>query len=112
MIAVRRVGCPIGVSVVRCKEFYAPAVFRDAVEFGNKSHHVGNVFGNVIRDDLVKLVVGKRIRNIAKVVNHVSRRARIVVYADGARMFVVAAADIEDFHKTDVRCQMLVFADI
>jgi hypothetical protein len=46
-------------------------------------------------------------------VYNVSRRARIIVQANRALLFVCAAADIENFHlnrcqMSDARCQILV----
>ncbi len=98
MIAVRRVGRPIGIRVMRRNELYASAVFRNAVKLGDESHHVGNVFDNVVGDDEIKFVVRERIRNDSQIVNHVSRRARVVVQANRAFVLIRAAADIENFH--------------
>ena len=99
MISMRRVGRPIGIRVMRRDEFNSPAVFRNAVKLRDKCHHVGNMFDGVARHDEIKLVVCKRIRNFAEIVNNIRRRARIVVQTDRAFLFICAAADIENFHS-------------
>ena len=84
MIAVRRVGRPVRVRIMRRDESDAPAVFRNAVKLGDESHYVRHVFDDVARDDQIEFVVGKRVGNFAEVVNHVGGRARIVVEPDRA----------------------------
>lgn len=97
MIPVRRVGCPVGIRVMRRDEADSTAGFGDAVEFRYKSHHVRYVFDDVARNYQIEFIVGKRIRNFSKIVNHVSRRARIVIQTDRAFELIRAAADIENF---------------
>ena len=82
MIAVRWVVRPIGICVMRRHEPDSPAVFCNAVKLADESHHIGNVLGDVPRNDKIEFAVGKGIRNRAQIVNDISRRPRIVVQAD------------------------------
>ena len=96
---MRRVGRPIGICVMRRQQFYRTAVFCNAVKLRDKSHHVREY---VRRHD------AKRSRQIhhrqtgrarfAQIVNHVRRRARIIVQSNRAFLFINAAADIENLH--------------
>ena len=65
MIAMRRVGRPIGIRVMRRDELNFSAVSRDAVKLGDESHHVRHVFDDVTRNDQIEFVIRKRVRNFA-----------------------------------------------
>jgi len=83
---------------VRRQQSYPAAVFRDAVKLGDERHHVRHMLGDVVRDDQIKFVIGKRVRHDAQIMNHVRPRARIIVEPDRAFIFIRPAADIEYFH--------------
>ena len=61
VIAVREVVRPVGVGVVRGKDFDVPAGFGDAVEFCDEGRRVWDVFDDVIAYDFIEFVVGERI---------------------------------------------------
>jgi len=71
MIAVRRIGGPVGIGVMRRDDRNAAAAFCDAIEFGDESHYVGNVLGDVAADDLVEFIIGERIWNRSEIVNYI-----------------------------------------
>ncbi len=100
-----RIGCPIGICVMRRDEFDRSAVFCYSVKFGDKRHHVRHVFDNVTRNDQIKFVIGKWIWHASKIVDHISRRARIVVQPDRTFIFICTATDIENFHQKDISPQ-------
>ena len=81
---------------MRRYDLNAAAWFADAMKFGDKGHHVGNVLGNVAADDLVKLAVSKWIRNRAQIVNDIGVGFGIRVHANRAGSFVPATTDIQD----------------
>ena len=74
MIAVRRIGGPVGVGVMRRDDRNAAAAFSDAIEFGDESHYVGNMLGDVTTDDPVEFIIGERIWNRSEIVNYISMR--------------------------------------
>jgi hypothetical protein len=86
---------------MRRKEPDAAAIAGNAVKFGHKGHYVGDVLGDVVRDDQIEFVIGKWVRYIAEVVDNVGGRSRIVVEADRPLEFVCAAADIENLGHRD-----------
>jgi hypothetical protein len=98
MVFVRRVACPVRICVVRRHKSDLAARFCYAVKLCDKTHYVRHVLDDVKRDDLVKFIIGKRIRKLAEVVYDVGPGLRIVVKADSAGKFVSAAAYIEDLH--------------
>lgn len=71
MIAVRRIGGPVGVGVMRRDDGNASAAFCDAIEFCDQGHYVGNVLGNVAANDLIEFIIGERIWNRSEIVNYI-----------------------------------------
>ena len=71
MIAVRRIGGPVGVGVMRRDNGNASAAFCDAIEFCDQGHYVGNVLNDVTANNFVELVVGKRIRHSTQIMNNI-----------------------------------------
>ena len=63
VVAVRRIGGPIRVRIVRRDDQNSAAGPGDAVKLGNERHHIRNMLGDMTANDLVKFVVRKRIRN-------------------------------------------------
>ena len=96
VVAVCRVGGPIRVRIVRRDDQNPAAGLRDAVEFGNKRHHIRNVLCDVTANDVVELVIRKRIGNRSKIVNDVCMGLRICVDADRAGGLVPATTDIKN----------------
>ena len=54
VIAVRRIGGPIGIRIVWRSDDYPPAGPGDAMQLSNKRHHVGHMFGDVTTDNFVE----------------------------------------------------------
>src|SRR5438132_12909026 len=59
MIAVRRIGGPVGMGVMRRDDRNAAAAFCDAIEFGTESNYVGNLFGELAAINWVKSISGE-----------------------------------------------------
>jgi len=97
VVAVRRIGGPIGVRIVRGDDQNSAAGPGDAVQLGNKCHHIRNMFGDVTTDDVVEFVIRKRIWNRSKIVNDVCVGLRICVDADRAGGLVPATTYVEYF---------------
>jgi len=95
VIAVRGIGGPVRVRVMRRYDLNAPSRFGDPMKFGDKGHDVGNMFSDVAADDSVKLVVSKRIRDWAQIVNDIGVGFGIGIHADRARSFIPATTNIE-----------------
>lgn len=72
------------------------ARFGDAVEFSHHEHEVFDVLYDLVADDEVELVIGKRVGRDVEVVNYVSVGAGIVVESDGSGRFARAATEIEN----------------
>src|SRR5690242_10772487 len=78
------------------ENFQNTAALGDAVEFGDKANHIRHVLDHVAANDLLELVVGKRIREDREIVNDVGVTARVCVDADSAGKLVLAAADVQN----------------
>ena len=104
MIAVRRIGGPIGVRIVRGDDQNSAAGPGDTVQLGNKRHHIRNMFGDMTTNDVVKFVIRKRIRNRSKIVNDVCVGLRICVDADRAGGLVPATTYVQN-----LRCGQRAF---
>jgi len=74
MVAVRRIGGPVGVGVMRRDDRNAAAAFCDAIEFGDESHYIGYMLGDVAADNLVEFIIGERIWNRSEIVNYIGMR--------------------------------------
>ncbi len=99
VIAMRRVGRPVGVGVMRRDEADRPAMSGDPIKLADKRHNIRNMLDHVTRYDQVKLVVRERVGNDAEVVDNVRGGSRIVVQADRTFKFIGPAADVEDLHR-------------
>src|SRR5689334_18199344 len=99
MVPMRRVVRPVRVSVVRRGYPDVATGLSYTVKLCKESHYIRNMLDDVAGDDQVKLVVLKRVRQIAEVVDDVGGRSWVVVQADGPGIFIGAAADVEDLHK-------------
>jgi len=95
VVAVRGIGGPIGVRIVRGDDQNSAAGPGDAVKLGNKRHHIRNMLGDVTANDVVELVIRKRIRNRSKIVNDVCVGLRICIDADRAGSLVPATTDVQ-----------------
>ena len=62
VIAVRGIGSPIRIRIVRSSNCDASARFRDSMQLSNERHDVGNMFGYMAANDLVEFIVWKWIR--------------------------------------------------
>lgn len=69
---------------------------RDAMQFVNKTKHVGYVLDDVTANDLFKFVIGERIWKRSQIVNHIRMTQTIRVDADRARKFVLTTTDVEN----------------
>jgi hypothetical protein len=98
MIPVGWIGRPIGIGVVRRYDFDQTRWFSYPVKLADEGHDVGNVFNYVAADNQIEFIVGKRIRQNAEIVNDVCVSSWIGIYANGAGVFVLATADVENLH--------------
>ena len=99
MIAVRWIVRPVGVCVMRRDQPDSAAGFRNTVKLADEGHHVRNMLDDVAGDDQIEFVVGKGIRKVAEVVDHIGGRFRVIIEPDSAFEFVRTAADIKDLHR-------------
>ena len=81
---------------MRCRDCDSSAGFGDAMQLSDERHHVRNMLSDVTADDVVKIVVRKRIRNRSQIVNYIRVSFGISVDANRARGFVPTTSDIED----------------
>ena len=95
---------PIGIRVVRRKDFQSTARFCDPVQFRNEAKYVRNVLDHVATNDLFKLIVAERIRERSEIVNDVCMTSRVRVDADGAGKLVLTTANVEDVFLSRCRC--------
>jgi hypothetical protein len=51
-------------------------------------------------NDFIKFIIGERIWKDTQIVNHVGVGPRIRVYADGAGVFVLSTADVENLSQS------------
>ncbi len=94
--AVGRVTERAEIRVVR-RDNKNPASRREqAVKFLHRPDYVRNVFDDMNGPDFSERIVPERKRNMIEIGNHIRARIRITVQADGAGVFVDAAADIEN----------------
>ena len=78
VIAMRRVGRPVRVGVVRRHEADSASVSGDPIKLADKRHNVRHMFDHVTRYDQVELVIREWIWNLSQVVYNVRSRERIV----------------------------------
>lgn len=96
VIAMRRVGSPIGIRIVRRQDLQHSAGLRDAMQFVDEAEHVRDMLYDMAADDLVELIIIKRIRKDAEVVNDVGMTTRVRVDADSAGKLVLTTANVEN----------------
>jgi hypothetical protein len=65
-------------------------------ELSDKGHYIGHVLGDMATDDFVELIIRKRVRKDAQIVNHIRVSPGVCVDANGARRFVPTAPDVEN----------------
>ena len=108
MISVREVARPVRIRVMGRDDFNPSTGPGYPMHLGHISHHIRNMFRGMTADDLVELIVGKRIRHYATVVNDVGRSAWVDVHPDRTGVFIAAASNIEDLfssgHSGRLRC--------
>jgi len=95
MVPMSGVGRPVGVRIVRRDYFQSAAGLRDAMEFSYKAEYIGNVLDHMTANNLVELVIIKRIRKDTEVVNDVGVTARVRVDADGAGKLILTTPDVQ-----------------
>lgn len=81
---------------MRCDDLQDAAGFGNAMQFGNKTQHVGNVLDDVTTNDLFEFVVRERIRKRSQIVNDVCMTSTISIDADRAGKLVLTTADVEN----------------
>src|SRR5690242_18551980 len=96
MIAMRWVGGPVRVRVMRRENFEFAAGPGDAMQLRHEPDHVRHMLDHVTTNDLFKLVVVERIRKDAEIVNDVGVTARVRVNADRAGKFILATAYVQN----------------
>src|SRR5689334_16378947 len=96
MIAVRWVGSPVGIRVMRRENFQFAAGLRDAMQLGDETDYVGHMLDYMATNNLFKLIVAEWKRKDAEIVNHVSVAARIRVDANRAGKLVLATAYVQN----------------
>jgi len=79
VIAMRRVGRPIWIRVMRSHNLNHAAGFGYPMKLRNKSHHIGHMLNNMAADHFVEFIIGKRIGKDPQVVNDIGSSARIGV---------------------------------
>src|SRR5688572_81120 len=92
---MRRVGCPIGIRIMRRNDLQSTAWLRDAMKFGYERKHVRHMFDHVTTYDLVEFIISKGIRNDAEVVNDVGMTTRVRIDTDRAGKFVLTTPNVE-----------------
>src|SRR2546423_1691242 len=96
VIAVCRIGCPIGVRIVRGDDQNSATRPGDAMKLGDKRHHIRHMLSDVTANDVVELVIRKRIRNRSEIVNDICMGLGICVDADRARCLIPATTNIKN----------------
>ena len=66
------------------------------VQFLHRADHIGDVLNDVDGANLAERAIGKWPGKTVEIGNHVGARVGVPVDADGARMLVDAAADVQD----------------
>ena len=77
MVSVRRIGGPIGIRIVWRDNFYQTRRLGYAMQFADKRHYVRYVLNNVAANNLIKFIVGERIRYVAQIVDDIGVAAWI-----------------------------------
>ena len=96
MIAVRRIGGPIGVRVVRRENLESAAGLGNPMQLRDEPDYIRHVLDHMTANDLFKLVVTEWIRKNTEVMNDVGMTSRVRVDADRAGELVLAAAYVQN----------------
>ena len=99
MVPVRWVVSPVGVGVMRRQQPDPAAGSGDAVKLADKRDHIRHMLDDVIRDNQLKLIIRKRIRQFPEIVNDVGTGPWIVVQPHSTLRFIYSTSDIEDLHR-------------
>src|SRR5579872_4025577 len=83
------------VGVVRCHQKHAPRWRGHAMKFLHGGDHVRDMLDDMDGAHARERIVAKRIRKAVEIADDVGAAARIPVDADGAGIFVDAAADVQ-----------------
>lgn len=95
VVAMRKIGCKIGVGPMRRDKFDHAARSCDSMQLAHHSQRVADVFDHVSAYDFIELAVGKRIRQVVEIMNDIGCGARIDVHADSAGNLICPAAYVE-----------------
>ena len=90
---------PIRIRVVWCDYFESPSRLGNSMQLVNESEDVGYVLDDVTTDDLVELVVVKRIGKDAQVMNEIGLSSRIRVDTDRARKLVLPTSYVQNSYR-------------
>lgn len=96
VIAMRRVSRPIRIRIVRRQDLQHTTGLRDAMQLVDEAEHIGNMLDHMSTNDLVELVIIKRIGKRSEVVNDVGMTARVRVDTDSAGKFVLTTPNVEN----------------
>ena len=81
------------------------------MELLHGADHIGDVFDHVHGAQVVEGVIAKRIGEAVEVAQNVGVGARIAIDAERTRIFVDAAADVEDAGHYAARVHVRAFRD-
>src|SRR5271169_3361848 len=84
------------VGVMRRGEKHAAARREHAMKLFHGADHVRDVLDHMDRAQLTERIVAKRVRKTVEIAKHIGAGIPIAIHADGARVFVDAAADVEN----------------
>lgn len=96
VIAVRRIGRPVRIGIMRRGNPYSTAALGNAMQLRDESHDVGYVLGDMAADHFVELIIFERIGKDTQIVDYIGVGPGIGIHADGARRLVPATADVKN----------------
>ncbi len=96
MPAVGGVAKRAEICVMRRNDDGAATRGEQPVEFFHGAYHVGDVLDDMRYAQLAKRVIAERIREMVEVSQDVGVSAGIAIDTDGARVFIAAAADVQN----------------
>src|SRR5215813_8288865 len=100
MVSMSGIGSPVGIGIVRSNYSDSSTRASDAMQLGNKRHHVRNVFDHMATDYLVKLIGRERVRQYSQIVNDISMTAWIRIDANSAGVFILPTAYVKDLSRS------------
>ena len=83
--------------------FYQTRRFGYAMKFADEGHYVGNVLNHVAANNLIEFIVGKRIRDYAKIVDDVGVATMIRIYSYGTGLLVLTTSDVKYLFLLTIR---------